>query len=260
MLRIGLTKQDLGGTYHDQDHRIYLANFANSQYYSIIEIGTPPQQFKVIFDTGSSNLWVQSKYCKSLSCKQHSGYDYIKSSSSVQNMIGGFPLFSICYGTGMIAGHFVKDIVAIADIKINEQIFGLAENEQGFAFMNVPFDGILGLSFQPDTVVPSFFENVIKQNILPNNIFSIFLSDIEDRSNILFGKVDKRHMLTDFTFIDIVSEMYWEVEIDDIIIGNKRTPYCDQMRLANGRCGVAIDSGTSLYAGPTEYVAINLGS
>lgn len=239
-------------------YKTTLYNFKNSQYYVKIEIGNPPQQFNVIFDTGSSNLWVPSVLCDTMGCLEHKRFDHSFSNTfnhyTIEDKI---PMFSITYGTGEIKGELIKDTVRIGGLEINEQVFGVVLEEQGDAFLGAPFAGIIGLGFPSLAAAQSipFFDNLMKKKMLKKNIFSIYMSNNENiNGEIIFGQVDKKYMLSNFTFFNVTSDAYWQIELTGMKINNQTIDICESLIKIKGKCGIAIDTGTSLIAGPSEEI------
>ena len=131
--------------------------------FSTIAIGTPPQEFKVVLDTGSSNLWVPSSECGSIACYLHQKYDSSASSTYKKNGTE----FGIRYGSGEVSGFISNDILRIGDLSIKGQDFGETTNEPGLAFAFGRFDGILGLGYDTiavNHVTPPFY-NMINQKL-----------------------------------------------------------------------------------------------
>ncbi|CAB1341467.1 unnamed protein product [Coregonus sp. 'balchen'] len=159
-----------------------LTNFMDAQYYGVISIGTPPQDFTVLFDTGSSNLWVPSIHCSFLdiACWLHHRYNSKKSSTYVQNGTK----FSIQYGRGSLSGFISGDTVSLAGMQVAGQQFGEAVKQPGITFAVARFDGVLGMgypSISVDKITP-VFDTAMAAKLLPQNIFSFYISRLRSIS------------------------------------------------------------------------------
>lgn len=230
----------------DGMHPVPVTNFMNAQYFSEITIGTPPQTFKVVLDTGSSNLWVPSQSCNSIACYLHSTYDSSSSSSYKKNGSE----FEIHYGSGSLTGFVSNDVFTIGDLKVKNQDFAEATNEPGLAFAFGRFDGILGLGYDTisvNKIVPPFYR-MIEQGLLDEPVFAFYLGSTEGESEVVFGGVDKSHYTGEIEYIPLRRKAYWEVDLDAIAFGDEVAELDDT--------GVILDTGTSLNVLPTTLAEL----
>lgn len=230
-----------------EEENIVLRDYQNAQYYGIVEIGTPPKSYQVIFDTGSSNLWVPKTGCKHCGSfiNKKSKYDPEGSSSyEVDDNI-----FEITYGSGSVKGHFAKDSVKLAgDISIEEQRFAMIEDAGGLgpAYVMSKFDGILGLAFPRISVGDArpVLLSAIDQDLLDEPVFAFSLGDNED-GELSIGGYDESKFEGELHPVKLISETYWEIAVDGITAG--------ETSLSSSTTAI-VDSGTSLLIGPPLLV------
>ncbi|XP_071705798.1 cyprosin-like [Rutidosis leptorrhynchoides] len=229
---------------------VTLKNYMDAQYYGEIGIGTPPQKFTVIFDTGSSNLWIPSSECLSSgSCFIHSKYKSSESSTYKKNGTQA----AIEYVGGSISGYLSNDNVLIGDLVVQNQEFIEATRDVGMTLLAGKFDGILGLGFRDISVgnIVPVLENMMNQHLVKDHIFSFWLNQkggAGEGGEIVFGRVDPNHYKGTHTYVPVTHKGYWQFDMDDVHVDAEQTGFCES------GCSAIADSGVSFIAGPKSMI------
>jgi len=227
-------------------------------YYGSVGVGSPAQDFQVVFDTGSGNLIVPGVSCVSEACTRHRQFSPVLSSTSKEVNCDGSdvmrPLYpdqiTITFGTGEITGDCYSDRICVGSAcTVGDLIVSTDETSQPFA--DFGFDGVLGLARTSMAQGASFsmMERYRTANSLHMPVFSVFLSDSEqEESEVTFGSFKEEHMASELFWVPITKTSgYWEVQIDDITFNGEPRKLCEE-------CKVAVDTGTSMLAGPTSVI------
>ena len=242
----------------------------NAQYYIDITIGTPPQKFKVVPDTGSSNLG----FLEEVQLHRHR----LPGTTPERFTSPRLPAVALCpdprqvrlHQVVQLQGqwHQVRDPIRLrrllrlhepghggaGDLTVADQTLGEVEKKARIAFIAAHFDSIMGLAFQRIAVegaIPVWY-NMVAQKKVDDPVFAFWLNRAPGSAGAVggelhFGGTDSSRYTGDFTYVPLTNETYWEFHMDGVSVGGSQ--FCQ------GGCHAIADSGTSLLAGPKEEVA-----
>ncbi|ULT86953.1 hypothetical protein L3Y34_006595 [Caenorhabditis briggsae] len=200
-----------------------IIDYEDMAYMVPISLGTPPQNFVLFIDSGSSNLWVPDvtcaggkdatcgSYCKSTPydacltfCQEECCTKSVKvsakadacqskhrfNSSLSSSYVSDGQKFDMTYNTGEVKGFFGVDTFCFTNtsVCVNGQQFGQATTI-GEAFGKQPEDGIIGLGWPALAVnqqTPPMF-NLLNQGKLDLPYFVVYLAEIGPTSQINGG-------------------------------------------------------------------------
>jgi hypothetical protein len=240
-------------------------------YFGNIKLGSPAQEFSVVFDTGSGHVIVPSRNCKSESCLTHRQYDPSKSSLGKEIDADGSLVkageerdqVTVGFGAGEVMGEFASDVLCFGSDATADKGIGCIDSMKLIQavemsdnpFSSFAFDGVIGLglsalSFQPEY---SFLQMLGQQGQIAQPHVGLFLAHNDDEeSEITFGGHSSERLQSPLLWTPVSQPElgYWQINVKGIRIGGKPIDFCD-----GGECKAIVDSGTSHFGVPVPLLA-----
>lgn len=225
-------------------------------YYMNMSIGTPPQQFEVHLDTGSSDLWTNvatSEYCSSTNFCDTGTYD-ANSSSTYEYVNSRFTISYVDQSSS--AGDYVRDTVRFTDSDVT-----LPGQQFGVGYQSSTSDAILGIGYPTNEVqvstggglYPNIPVSLMNEGYTSSLTYSLWLNNITaDQGSILFGGVNTAKYQGELQSLPIIptNGIYREFTISMTGVGLNGD---DAERFSgSGEWDVHLDSGASLTYLPDE--------
>eukprot|EP00913_Durusdinium_trenchii_P009511 g8940.t1 len=227
------------------------AALKNRQSYSAVSIGvgTPPQHFDLVADTGSSAVIVTHCACQEASC-----YGYSSSCFTGTNRSETFPtnrgdphLLAMEFGSGVIYGVLATDVVSLGPVKarMNESLVLMYDHQLDSGITD--FEGIFGLGLPyGEASAQSWLRQAAVQS------FSMCFSNFEEDGVLRLLRGAKHEPMEEALQMRNVGKYHWALNFHGISLGNATTPvlFCG----GASSCGLIPDSGTTLILGPPDHL------
>lgn len=254
---------------------LQLADLYGAEYVGELAVGmfegSPQARLRVIYDTGSTDLWVLSDLCDKPPCTNEGRHTYNHRMSETFRAPEQPMQLATAYGSGEIHGMAGFDDVRIGPIEVREQAIGLIAEESGNAFESLPFDGVVGLGFPKLSNVRGLgdeplLENLVRSENLPLPWFAFYLhKDPTEGGAVLWGGVDDRLYEGPLRWFPVVEEAYWTLDFMSFQIGDYSFDFTETTKTVQDFDGhvtvlrtppmwqkpqLIVDSGTTFFTAP----------
>ncbi|KAL4250414.1 peptidase A1 family protein [Abortiporus biennis] len=247
-----------GLTPHVFSSNVSLYNSQQFAYLAHINIGN--QNFLVLLDTGSSDLWVVSSECSDQDCSTIAKYRPSPSLNLTDTV------FALEYLLGSVSGRVGTETVTLGPFQIEPQVFALADKTMGLGLSGTGNSGILGLSFPLEASISATAGSTLLENILSpfedsDKYFAFKLGRDQFTSSFTVGQVDSTYANSpsDFAFTPVYPAYgstydYWKLPITYFTINSTRFEL-SKSRVPHSPTPLAVlDTGTTLVLGPPDDV------
>mmetsp|Transcript_113431 Transcript_113431/g.315860 ORF Transcript_113431/g.315860 Transcript_113431/m.315860 type:complete len:516 (-) Transcript_113431:111-1658(-) len=254
-----------------------------------IQVGTPPQDFDVVADTGSDSVIISSCLCRDLKRCNAENKCFTGTNRSTtfftQTSDGTVPVVVLTFGSGQVEAIVSSDVVRVGSVQAKMDDGLLLMVDQALR-LSGPFEGILGLglprheqpqlpaqpmaSAAPATVAATSYvrwgaqPDVQEAGARPFEARGFLEAAGVGRFSMCFNDgsdgVLRLEPPTDPAALGSVGQVHWGLDFRGISVGNASAPvvFCSSSTpLGPGQvtpCGAIPDSGTTIMMGPAEHV------
>jgi hypothetical protein len=218
-----------------------------------ISVGTPAQQFTVVFDTGSGHLIVPGPTCKSPACVKHEQYNSSSASGLAIDYDGSVVTgkardqLTVSFGTGEVTGVFQQDLVCVSDLCLETHMITATEMTDK-PFLEFDFDGVLGLGLSGLSQTPQF--NMAKRlgDATDGGVFAVYLGSCGPEISVGAYQPTLLAGGLEWASVKDPEDGYWKLAVDEVVVDGTPLEICES------GCSAVADTGTSVLAGPGSAV------
>jgi len=229
-------------------------------YYANIEVGSPPQAFTVLIDTGSSNLALPFQSCQTCGpsnaprfipkksttflpvpcntkqCNKCSPPDYFGNETKCvfgqpvctpgpinKNLCG----FGITYGGGSsgITGFIGDDTFCFADQQLcvnHHNIILITMETPSGSFSTPPINGILGLAYEMNACNPTCTIPIFDHISRSYGIPNLFAMCLTGSNGgvLDLGAIDTKKYQGQIKYTAVTQKRWWNIHVLDMLVGN----------------------------------------